>query len=452
MKKRFDLNEIISRHKSINPDTDYDYSETVMGKDIHDKIEIICKKHGKFKQSPHEHMKGQGCPFCAVELKKMKKTTPVEEIIEKSKNKFGEKFSYEITEQTYKNVKSVCMFHCNDCGCVFKDKPIYHLRKENPCPVCRKNESDSKKEMIEKEKMFRKENKEKLKEEKERLILEKKINKERIKQEKIKDRENRRGIYEYKHSKLYLSNEFKSKVKEKYGDKFDLSLVSEDNYVNSTTKIPIICHQMDSEGNEHGIFKIRPDQLMTRGVCPKCSKRQKLTPESLLRRFKEVHGNRYEYFELEGKTSYDTIDIFCKKHERIFKQVLVTHLQGSGCPLCCRSLNEEKIDALLYNKGIKHETQKRFEWLGKQSLDFYLPEINVGIEVQGIQHFIPIDAFGGEKAYKECLERDKRKLELCKENNVNLIYYLDKDFVLYLDNTIQYATNTNELLKLINNY
>ena len=452
MKRRVDLEEVISRHKSMNPNTDYDYSNTVLGKDIHDKIEIICKKHGKFRQSPHEHMKGQGCPFCAVEINKKEKTTPVEEIIEKSKNKYGDKFSYEVTKNTYKNVKSECMFHCNDCGCDFKDKPIYHLRKENPCPICKKNESENRKKLKQEERTLREENKKKIKDEKIRIKEEKKNKAGKIKEEKQKIIEEKKKIYEYKHSKLFLCNELKRKFKEKYGDKLDLSLISEENYVNSTTKVPVICHEKDYTGDEHGVFYIRPDQLLTHGLCPKCSKRQKLTPNNLLKRFRYVHGDRYEYFDLEGKSSYDTIDIFCKKHERVFKQVLVTHLQGSGCPLCCRSLNEEKIDALFYNNGIKYETQKRFDWLGKQSLDFYLPEINLAIEVQGVQHFIPINAFGGEKGYKECVERDRRKLELCEKNGVDLVYYLDKDFVSYLDGTIQYATNTNELLKIINNY
>lgn len=38
------------------------------GADI--KIEIICKKHGSFFQSPHNHLKGSGCPRCGVSASK----------------------------------------------------------------------------------------------------------------------------------------------------------------------------------------------------------------------------------------------------------------------------------------------------------------------------------------------------------------------------------------------
>jgi predicted RNA-binding Zn-ribbon protein involved in translation (DUF1610 family) len=29
-----------------------------------DKIKIICKKHGEFEQTPHNHLAGNGCPTC----------------------------------------------------------------------------------------------------------------------------------------------------------------------------------------------------------------------------------------------------------------------------------------------------------------------------------------------------------------------------------------------------
>jgi len=62
-------------------------------------------------------------------------------------------------------------------------------------------------------------------------------------------------------------------------------------------------------------------------------------------------------------------------------------------------------------------------WLGQQHLDFYLPKFNVAIECQGEQHFNSFEYFGGEKSFKERLERDERKKILCKENNVPLLYY-----------------------------
>lgn len=61
-------------------------------------------------------------------------------------------------------------------------------------------------------------------------------------------------------------------------------------------------------------------------------------------------------------------------------------------------------------------------WLGRQHLDIYLPELNIGLEYQGLQHYEPVEFFGGEEAFNKNIERDNRKKELCISNNCKLIY------------------------------
>ena len=65
--------------------------------------------------------------------------------------------------------------------------------------------------------------------------------------------------------------------------------------------------------------------------------------------------------------------------------------------------------------------QYRPEWLGKQSLDLFIPSIKVGIEYQGIQHFSPVAFFGGEEALLQRKELDRQKKSLCEENGIRLI-------------------------------
>lgn len=65
--------------------------------------------------------------------------------------------------------------------------------------------------------------------------------------------------------------------------------------------------------------------------------------------------------------------------------------------------------------------------MGLKSLDFYLPKYNTAIECQGIQHFEPSDYFGGYKSFNQQQERDKLKKQLCNENNINLLFYSDKN-------------------------
>lgn len=54
-------------------------------------------------------------------------------------------------------------------------------------------------------------------------------------------------------------------------------------------------------------------------------------------------------------------------------------------------------------------------------IDIFLPDLNLGFEYQGQQHFHPIKAWGGTKALHGVQERDRKKRALCKTNNITLI-------------------------------
>jgi hypothetical protein len=79
------------------------------------------------------------------------------------------------------------------------------------------------------------------------------------------------------------------------------------------------------------------------------------------------------------------------------------------------------------------------KWLGKQHVDIWLPDQNIGIEYQGLQHDKPIDFFGGEKSFEEGQKRDKRKQMLFKENNAYLIEVREGyDFVILCEEIKSY--------------
>lgn len=74
-------------------------------------------------------------------------------------------------------------------------------------------------------------------------------------------------------------------------------------------------------------------------------------------------------------------------------------------------------------------------WLKGQELDIFLPNLQIGIEYQGEQHFKPVEFFGGPDSFQKTLERDKKKKKkLCQDNNIRLIYFkfdepLNKDYI-----------------------
>ena len=82
---------------------------------------------------------------------------------------------------------------------------------------------------------------------------------------------------------------------------------------------------------------------------------------------------------------------------------------------------------ILEENKIEYEYQKNFKWLGRQTLDFYLPKYNIAIECQGDQHYKPVD-FGGKgkewakKLFEKTKKLDRIKLNKVKENNIRMLY------------------------------
>lgn len=79
------------------------------------------------------------------------------------------------------------------------------------------------------------------------------------------------------------------------------------------------------------------------------------------------------------------------------------------------------IQFLFPNKTILRHYRPNF--LQGLELDIFIKELKVGIEYQGIQHFEPVDYWGGEKALQKLKERDKKKKEICSSLGIRLVYF-----------------------------
>ena len=225
--------------------------------------------------------------------------------------------------------------------------------------------------------------------------------------------------------------EFIYKAKLIHGNKYDYSKVK---YVNAKTKICIVC-------KEHGDFWQIPNDHLNGNGCPLCNKKGKgingkLTLNEFIEKAKLIHGDKYDYSKIEYKDSKTKVCISCPKHGD-FWQIPSSHLQGHGCAKCHESNLEKEVEKYFLNKGIRYLSQVKFEWLGRQSLDFYLPDYNIGIECQGIQHFKSMSHFGGENEFNKIVERDKRKYDLCISNGIKLLYYTKLNII----NDVNYIPN-----------
>jgi Zn finger protein HypA/HybF involved in hydrogenase expression len=130
-------------------------------------------------------------------------------------------------------------------------------------------------------------------------------------------------------SQRYSSKEFINSVQEIHKNKYDYSKV---NYINSQTKVQIICHK-------HGPFYMKPNSHFNGQGCPKCgriSARENIALDYsiFLKRAEKVHANRYEYVEDTYKNYTTKMQMFCSEHG-LFEQTPHSHISmKTGCPLC----------------------------------------------------------------------------------------------------------------------
>ena len=224
-------------------------------------------------------------------------------------------------------------------------------------------------------------------------------------------------------------------------------IYDETTYINSRSLIDVICPK-------HGKFTIKANTHLNGHGCRLCSNEKnsencRSTLSDVITKGNIIHNNKYDYSLSIYVNSYIPMKIICPIHG-IFEQMPYKHLDGQGCPKCNQSHMENMFERVLIDNDIKYQSQKKFSWLGSQSLDFYLPEYNIAIECQGKQHFEPITFFGGEKGFNKIIKRDRLKRELCVENNVDLLYFTtlkDVDVDSYMG--CGCYTNIDDLVKNI---
>jgi len=108
----------------------------------------------------------------------------------------------------------------------------------------------------------------------------------------------------------------------------------------------------------------------------------------------------------------------------VYKDEWVSYSDFIGYELKGRSKGELSIIKFLEAHSINYEYQKRFSDCSyKRPLifDFWLPDFNIIIEYDGIQHFQPVEYFGGVDALNEQKNKDNIKDNWCLSKGIKIV-------------------------------
>lgn len=157
----------------------------------------------------------------------------------------------------------------------------------------------------------------------------------------------------------YSQKEFFDKVNEVHESKY--TYLSP--YTKANDKITIMC-------KDHGIFKQTAYTHMGGSGCNECgllkqTGRLPLKQDEVIKRFKEVHGDVYDYSKVNYINGKTKVEIICKEHGS-FNITTDCHKKGARCTSCVSygfDLNEPAIlyyikvfNGLAYKIGITNRT------------------------------------------------------------------------------------------------
>lgn len=138
--------------------------------------------------------------------------------------------------------------------------------------------------------------------------------------------------------------------------------------------------------------------------------------------------------EIDEQTTHEKGRVFwkcqcdCGKITSIYSSNLINGITKS-CGCIRSSYGEEQIEKILIENNINYCKEYTFSDLHTNNVplrfDFAIfnkqHQLIQLIEYDGKQHYIPVEKFGGEKAFNHMKLNDERKNKYCKEHNIKLV-------------------------------
>jgi hypothetical protein len=403
-----DQNEFIKRCGIMHNQL-YDYSNTVFI-NTRTNVNITCPIHGVFKQRANHHLHGRGCKQCGYNRISKSRVVKFDTFIKRLVKKHGKgMFDTNNIEDTYVDMLTPINIQFIPTGRIFTQSPNYFLKN---------------------------------------------------------------NLSYYSNFISRDTETFIERCRQIHGNTYDYSVTK---YMKATLHVDIIC-------KIHGMFSQLASVHLSGCGCKKCNlgKVRKTTDEFIVDA-KKIHGDVYDYTKSIYTHSHKPIVITCKKHGDFeiiatnhikghgcltcsyydtdifvdksnkkhnkkydytksvytkphdkliitcpihgdFRQNAYQHLAGQGCAKCANqfSTQHESIKYLLQTYDIKFLENER-SLISPLELDFYLPDYNLAIEVNGI--FWHSELRGKDRKYH------LNKTDQCKDNKIKLLHINENEFI-----------------------
>lgn len=123
--------DFIQRAKCVHGDL-YDYSQVVY-RGVDNKVIIICRKHGTWKQAPIKHLAGCGCPKC------IGRHQTTNDFIKKATQVHGDLYDYSNVKYTraHTKIEIICSLHGS-----FYMTPVNHISHRQGCSGCKSSKGE----------------------------------------------------------------------------------------------------------------------------------------------------------------------------------------------------------------------------------------------------------------------------------------------------------------------
>ena len=201
----------------------------------------------------------------------------------------------------------------------------------------------------------------------------------------------------------------------------DIDIITLEEYKGANTPILHLCNKHDIE------WKITPRDVLAGKGCREC-KCEKITSSKL--KTDERYKTELEILNVNIIPLEKYID---SRTDILHKCILCGYewmvspnnvLYRASCPRCKETSGERKIRLWLEKNDISYEFQKKFNDCRDEKVlpfDFYLPDLNIIVEFDGKQHYVPIKYFGGLEQFEYIQKHDAIKNEYCKNNGISLL-------------------------------